>query len=61
MQFEFVYHTFGRQKFGQITANLDLFLRRFNEVQFWVVTELCLTNNVSKRVQLLRKYIKIAA
>ncbi|XP_038078021.1 rap guanine nucleotide exchange factor 4-like isoform X2 [Patiria miniata] len=60
-EFEFVYHTFGRQKFGQITANLDLFLRRFNEVQFWVVTELCLTNNVSKRVQLLRKFIKIAA
>ncbi|XP_033639246.1 rap guanine nucleotide exchange factor 4-like isoform X4 [Asterias rubens] len=60
-EFEFIYHTFGRQKFGHITANLDLFLRRFNEVQFWVVSELCLTNNVSKRVQLLRKFIKIAA
>ncbi|XP_071484074.1 rap guanine nucleotide exchange factor 4-like [Diadema antillarum] len=58
---EFIYHTFGRQKFGRITANLDVFLRRFNEVQSWVVTELCLTSNISKRVHLLKKFIKIAA
>ncbi|PSN41817.1 hypothetical protein C0J52_07838 [Blattella germanica] len=40
-EYELIYHTFGRHHFGQITANLDVFLRRFNEIQFWVVTEFC--------------------
>uniref|UniRef100_A0A671Z206 Rap guanine nucleotide exchange factor 4b n=1 Tax=Sparus aurata TaxID=8175 RepID=A0A671Z206_SPAAU len=39
---ELLYHTFGRQSFRRTTANLDLFLRRFNQVQLWVVTEVCL-------------------
>ena len=60
-QYELIYMVFGRHKFRKIAANLDLCLRRFNEVQFWVVTEMCLTHNVSKRVQLLRKFIKVAA
>ncbi|XP_077869174.1 rap guanine nucleotide exchange factor 4-like [Saccoglossus kowalevskii] len=60
-EYELIYHTFGRHKFGKITCNLDMLLRRFNEVQFWVVTEMCLTNTLGKRVQLLRKFIKIAA
>ncbi|XP_070212398.1 rap guanine nucleotide exchange factor 4-like isoform X2 [Littorina saxatilis] len=60
-EYELIYHVFGPSKFGRITANLDLFLRRFNEVQFWVVTEMLLVNNVSKRVQLLRKFIKLAS
>ncbi|TNM97821.1 hypothetical protein fugu_014067 [Takifugu bimaculatus] len=34
---ELLYHTFGRQNFRRTTANLDLFLRRFNQVQLWVV------------------------
>ncbi|KAK8761746.1 hypothetical protein V5799_026986 [Amblyomma americanum] len=42
-------------------SNLDVFQRRFNEVQFWVVTEMCLANTLSRRVTLLRKFIKIAA
>ncbi|KAL2087841.1 hypothetical protein ACEWY4_016669 [Coilia grayii] len=58
---EFVYHTFGRQAYRRSTANLDLFLRRFNQLQFWVVTEVCLCPQLSKRVQLLKKFIKIAA
>uniref|UniRef100_A0A3B3CHG4 Rap guanine nucleotide exchange factor 4 n=1 Tax=Oryzias melastigma TaxID=30732 RepID=A0A3B3CHG4_ORYME len=58
---ELLYHTFGRQSFRRTTANLDLFLRRFNQVQLWVVTEVCLCNQLSKRVQLLKKFIKIAA
>ena len=61
LQYELIYHVFGRHKFGRITTNLDLFLRRFNEVQYWIVTEMCLTSNLSKRVQLLRKFIKIAS
>ncbi|XP_072028678.1 rap guanine nucleotide exchange factor 4-like isoform X2 [Amphiura filiformis] len=60
-EYEFIHHTFGRQKLGGITANLDLFLRRFNEVQFWVVSEICLTANINRRVVLLRKFIKIAS
>ena len=61
MQLEVVYHTFGRQHFKKTTANLDLFLRRFNEIQLWVITEVCLCPQLSKRVQLLKKFIKIAA
>jgi Rap guanine nucleotide exchange factor 4 len=34
---------------------------RFNQVQLWVVTEVCLCGQLSKRVQLLKKFIKIAA
>ncbi|XP_075465169.1 rap guanine nucleotide exchange factor 4 isoform X4 [Ascaphus truei] len=60
-ELELTYHTFGRQNFKKTTANLDLFLRRFNEIQFWVVTEICLCPQLSKRVQLLKKFIKIAA
>lgn len=60
-QHELLYHTFGRQNFRRTTANLDLFLRRFNQVQLWVVTEVCLCAQLSKRVQLLKKFIKIAA
>ncbi|XP_048835594.1 rap guanine nucleotide exchange factor 4 isoform X1 [Brienomyrus brachyistius] len=58
---ELIYHTFGRHNFKKTTANLDLFLRRFNEVQLWVVTEVCLCTQLGKRVQLLKKFIKIAA
>ncbi|TSM68884.1 Rap guanine nucleotide exchange factor 4 [Bagarius yarrelli] len=38
-ELELIYHTFGRQHFKKATANLDLFLCRFNEIQLWVVTE----------------------
>ena len=61
LKYELLYHTFGRHRYGQSTANLDVFLRRFNEVQYWVVTELCSTQSLSKRVQILRKIIKIAS
>ncbi|KAG8222436.1 hypothetical protein J437_LFUL008434, partial [Ladona fulva] len=29
---------------------VNVFLRRFNEIQFWVVTELCMTSSLGKRV-----------
>ncbi|CAB1328503.1 unnamed protein product, partial [Coregonus sp. 'balchen'] len=58
---ELIYHTFGRKNFKKTTANMDLFLRRFNEIQLWVITEICLCAQQSKRVQLLKKFIKIAA
>uniref|UniRef100_A0A3P8U6G1 Rap guanine nucleotide exchange factor 4 n=1 Tax=Amphiprion percula TaxID=161767 RepID=A0A3P8U6G1_AMPPE len=39
LQLELIYHTFGRQCVKKTTVNLDLFLRRFNEIQFWVCKE----------------------
>lgn len=60
-EFELIYTVFGRHNFKQITANLNVFLRHFNEVQYWVVTQICLSTSLSKRVQILRKFIKIAA
>ncbi|KAL7859432.1 hypothetical protein SRHO_G00145790 [Serrasalmus rhombeus] len=58
---ELVYYIFGRHKFpGTTTANLERFVRRFNEVQYWVVTELCLCEDLMKRATLLKKFIKIA-
>ncbi|XP_069009929.1 rap guanine nucleotide exchange factor 4 isoform X2 [Embiotoca jacksoni] len=60
-ELELIYHTFGRQDVKKTTVNLDLFLRRFNEIQFWVITEMCLCSQLSKRVQLLKKFMKIAA
>ncbi|XP_066527981.1 rap guanine nucleotide exchange factor 3 isoform X2 [Hoplias malabaricus] len=58
---ELVYYIFGRHKFpGATTANLERFVRRFNEVQYWVVTELCLCEDLMKRATLLKKFIKIA-
>lgn len=61
LQLELIYHTFGRQCVKKTTVNLDLFLRRFNEIQFWVISETCLCPQLNKRVQLLKKFIKIAA
>lgn len=62
LQVELIHYVFGRHKFpGAITANLERFVRRFNEVQHWVVTELCLCEDLVKRAILLKKFIKIAA
>ncbi|XP_054090739.1 rap guanine nucleotide exchange factor 4 isoform X3 [Zeugodacus cucurbitae] len=60
-EYELLYQTFGRHHFGKITANLDVFLRRFNELQFWIVTEIVSTSSMCKRVGLLRKFVKLAA
>ncbi|GAA6107039.1 rap guanine nucleotide exchange factor 3 isoform X1 [Tachysurus ichikawai] len=58
---EVLYYVFGRHKFpGATTANLERFVRHFNEVQYWVVTELCLCEDLMKRSMLLKKFIKIA-
>uniref|UniRef100_A0A8C7RMM2 Rap guanine nucleotide exchange factor (GEF) 3 n=1 Tax=Oncorhynchus mykiss TaxID=8022 RepID=A0A8C7RMM2_ONCMY len=59
---ELVYYIFGRHKFqGATTANLERFVHRFNEVQYWVVTEVCLCADLMKRAMLLKKFIKMAA
>ncbi|XP_014900506.1 rap guanine nucleotide exchange factor 3 isoform X1 [Poecilia latipinna] len=59
---ELIYYIFGRHKFpGATTANLERFVRHFNVVQHWVVTELCLCEDLVKRAILLKKFIKIAS
>ncbi|MEE6466346.1 hypothetical protein FKM82_006922 [Ascaphus truei] len=58
---ELIYFTFSRQGKGENTLNLSLLLQRCNEVQLWVATEILLCNQLGKRVQLLKKFIKIAA
>ncbi|XP_075055361.1 rap guanine nucleotide exchange factor 3 isoform X2 [Mixophyes fleayi] len=59
---ELLYHTFGKQRFHYTTtANLERFIKRFNEVQFWVATEVCLCQEDERRALLLRKFIKLAA
>ncbi|XP_022704509.1 rap guanine nucleotide exchange factor 4-like isoform X1 [Varroa jacobsoni] len=59
-EYELIYQVFGRNQFRRGMSNLDMFQRRFNIVQFWVVTEMCQANSLSRRVQLLKKFIKIA-
>ncbi|XP_053688816.1 rap guanine nucleotide exchange factor 4 isoform X2 [Sabethes cyaneus] len=60
-EYELLYHTFGRHHFNKITSNLDVFIRRFNEIQYWVVTEIVSTSNMTKRMSLVKKFIKLAA
>ncbi|KAF6721300.1 Rap guanine nucleotide exchange factor 3 [Oryzias melastigma] len=40
---------------------LERFVRHFNKLQYWVVTELCLCEDLMKRALLLKKFIKIAS
>ncbi|KAI6235374.1 Rap guanine nucleotide exchange factor 1 [Aphelenchoides besseyi] len=60
-EIELVFQVIGRNQFpGRSPSNLDVLLRRFNEVQFWVTTEILLAPNASKRVAVMKKFIKIA-
>uniref|UniRef100_A0A665WWB6 Rap guanine nucleotide exchange factor (GEF) 4 n=1 Tax=Echeneis naucrates TaxID=173247 RepID=A0A665WWB6_ECHNA len=45
-ELELIYHTFGRQNVKKTTVNLDLFLRRFNEIQLWVISEICMCSQL---------------
>ncbi|CAG0923913.1 unnamed protein product [Notodromas monacha] len=52
----------GESLSGQpMTGNLDVFIRRTSELQYWAATEICLATNLSKRSALMRKFIKVAA
>ncbi|KAL2079652.1 hypothetical protein ACEWY4_025396 [Coilia grayii] len=58
---ELLYYVVGRHKFPNgTTANLERFIGRFNEVSFWVPTELLCCSSRGKRVTLLKKFIDIA-
>uniref|UniRef100_A0A3Q3VZB1 Uncharacterized protein n=1 Tax=Mola mola TaxID=94237 RepID=A0A3Q3VZB1_MOLML len=58
---ELIYFTFSRHSSSNHTAALELLLQRCNEVQLWVMTEVLLCPTLCKRVQLIKKFIKIAA
>uniref|UniRef100_A0A3Q3M3V4 Rap guanine nucleotide exchange factor 5-like n=1 Tax=Mastacembelus armatus TaxID=205130 RepID=A0A3Q3M3V4_9TELE len=58
---ELVYFTFSRRTSSNHTVALELLLQRCNEVQLWVMTEVLLCPTLCKRVQLIKKFIKIAA
>uniref|UniRef100_A0A672U020 Rap guanine nucleotide exchange factor 5 n=1 Tax=Strigops habroptila TaxID=2489341 RepID=A0A672U020_STRHB len=58
---ELIYFTFSRQGSAENTENLSLLLQRCNDVQLWVATEILLCGQLCKRVQLVKKFIKIAA
>ncbi|GAB1299781.1 Rap guanine nucleotide exchange factor 3 [Apodemus speciosus] len=61
-QVELIHYVLGPQHLRDVTtANLERFMRRFNELQYWVATELCLCAVPGPRAQLLRKFIKLAA
>lgn len=61
LQQELVYFTFSRHSSSGHTVALELLLQRCNEVQLWVMTEVLLCPTLCKRVQLIKKFIKIAA
>uniref|UniRef100_A0A674DGA7 Rap guanine nucleotide exchange factor 5 n=1 Tax=Salmo trutta TaxID=8032 RepID=A0A674DGA7_SALTR len=58
---ELVYFTFSRHASGGHTVALELLLQRCNEVQLWVMTEVLMCPTLCNRVQLIKKFIKIAA
>lgn len=61
LQQELVYFTFSRDRSDGHTVALELLLQRCNEVQLWVMTEVLLCPSLCKRVQLIKKFIKIAS
>ncbi|TSK77137.1 Rap guanine nucleotide exchange factor-like 1 [Bagarius yarrelli] len=58
---EFVCYVFHGEEARWRPLNLELVLQRCSEVQHWVATEILQCQSLPKRVQLLRKFIKIAA
>ncbi|KAF7661730.1 hypothetical protein LDENG_00253080 [Lucifuga dentata] len=58
---ELVYYTLSRSPGNAHTAALSVLLQRCNEVQQWVMSEVLMCVSLNKRVQLLKKFIKIAA
>ncbi|XP_051527010.1 rap guanine nucleotide exchange factor 5 isoform X2 [Myxocyprinus asiaticus] len=58
---DLIFYTFSRQASSGHTVALEFLLQRCNEVQQWVMSEVLLCPSLGKRVQLLKKFIKIAA
>lgn len=56
-----MYYTLSRAPGSGQTGALSVLLQRCNEVQQWVMSEVLMCVSLNKRVQLLKKFIKIAA
>lgn len=57
---ELLYQVIGRESFPMnMPFNLDLLVRRFNEVQHWATTEVLLASEET-RVIILKKFVEIA-
>lgn len=61
VQQELVHFTLSRDASAGHTVALEQLLQRCNETQQWVMTEVLLCPTLCKRVQLFKKFIKIAA
>lgn len=61
LQQQLVYFTFNRHAGSNHTTALEFLLQRCNDIQLWVMTEVLLCPTLCKRVQLIKKFIKIAA
>uniref|UniRef100_A0A8C5G7S9 Ras-GEF domain-containing protein n=1 Tax=Gouania willdenowi TaxID=441366 RepID=A0A8C5G7S9_GOUWI len=58
---EFVCYVFHGEQAQWRPLNLELVLQRCSELQHWVATEILQCSSLPKRVQLVRKFIKIAS
>uniref|UniRef100_H2RNY6 Rap guanine nucleotide exchange factor like 1 n=1 Tax=Takifugu rubripes TaxID=31033 RepID=H2RNY6_TAKRU len=58
---EFMCYVFHGEQARWRPLNLELVLQRCSEVQHWVATEILQCQSLPKRIQLLRKFIKISA
>ncbi|KAG2461027.1 RPGFL factor, partial [Polypterus senegalus] len=58
---EFIRYVFRGEEARWRPLNLELVLQRCSEVQHWVCTEILQCQSLPKRIQLLRKFVKIAA
>ncbi|CAL2036975.1 unnamed protein product [Caenorhabditis brenneri] len=57
---ELLYQVIGRESFPlSMPFNLDLLVRRFNEIQHWSTTEILLASE-ENRIEILKKFITIA-
>nr|XP_014342724.1 PREDICTED: rap guanine nucleotide exchange factor-like 1 [Latimeria chalumnae] len=60
-ELEFIDYVFRGNCRKRATANLEIVLQRCSEVQLWVATEILLCDSLTKRVELLKKFIHVAA
>lgn len=61
LQVEFMCYVFHGEQARWRPLNLELVLQRCSEMQHWVATEILQCQSLPKRIQLLRKFIKISA
>lgn len=56
---EFYYSIFKSK--NKNISNLNTFVNRFNEINMWVITEICSKDNLHKRFYTIKKFIDVAS